>query len=102
MLRLQRWHWPGNVRELENLVERIMIMTSGDDFDVTTADLAADSTAVVPPTTLRDVEREHILRVLRECGGVMAGSRGAAARLAVKRTTLQYKMKKLGISRQNL
>lgn len=102
MLRLQRWHWPGNVRELENLIERNMIMTSGDELDINPADLVSDAVATPAPTTLRDVEREHILRIFRECGGVIAGSRGAAARLAVKRTTLQYKMKKLGISRQNL
>jgi PAS domain S-box-containing protein len=102
MLRLQGWHWPGNVRELENLIERAMIMASGEELDVSPADLVCDTAATAPTTTLRDVEREHILRVFRECGGIIAGTRGAAARLAVKRTTLQYKMKKLGISRQNL
>jgi formate hydrogenlyase transcriptional activator len=99
---LQRWHWPGNVRELENLIERAMILAPGEDLDIRPADFQREPHSSVPPTTLRDVEREHILRVFRESGGVIGGKRGAAARLAVKRTTLQYKMKKLQISRADL
>jgi formate hydrogenlyase transcriptional activator len=73
MLRLQRWHWPGNVRELENLIERNMIMASGEELDISPADLLSDTPSTAPPTTLRDVEREHVLRVFRECGGVIGG-----------------------------
>jgi transcriptional regulator with GAF, ATPase, and Fis domain len=99
---LQRWHWPGNVRELENLIERAMILAPGEELDISPDDFQRETQSSVLPTTLRDVEREHILRVFRECGGVIGGRKGTAARLAVKRTTLQYKMKKLQITRADL
>ena len=96
---LQNWLWPGNVRELENFIERSVILSQGTTLTVPLAELRTDHG---PPqsSTLEDLEREHILRVLRETGGVIAGMRGAAARLGMKRTTLQSRMQKLGITRE--
>jgi formate hydrogenlyase transcriptional activator len=110
MSALQRWRWPGNVRELEHVIERAVIVSSGGVLQVPLADLTppaeapwpqVDAPALrpAPSSTLADVERETILRALREARGVVAGSTGAAARLGMKRTTLQSKMRKLGIRR---
>jgi formate hydrogenlyase transcriptional activator len=104
MSALQRWSWPGNVRELENVIERAVILSTGSVLQVPLADLtlAAESPpprAAPMVTTLADAERETILRALREAKGVVAGESGAAARLGMKRTTLQSKMRKLGIRR---
>jgi formate hydrogenlyase transcriptional activator len=109
MTALQRWKWPGNIRELENLLERAVILTRGPVLYVPLSDLEAleeeeeaaeqaDSGEPESPT-LRTAEREHILRVLRECKGQIGGPDGAAARLGIKRTTLNSKLKKLGIER---
>ncbi len=114
---LQDWHWPGNIRELENIIERAVILSSGHDLQVPLSEMlpstglppvltrvrqarepAAQPTDS-PPGTFADGEREMILRVLRESRGIIAGPGGAAARLAMKRTTLQSKMRKLGIKR---
>jgi formate hydrogenlyase transcriptional activator len=105
---LVRWNWPGNVRELENLMERAVILTRGPVLNVPISDL--QQTAVQPETksepetarTLEDSERAHILKVLRETRGVLGGPGGAAERLGLKRTTLQGKMKKLGITRNDI
>ncbi len=105
MQALERWHWPGNVRELENLIERAVILSRGPVLCVPLSELSlADAPEAVPSamSTLEGAEREHILRVLRETHGLIAGPKGAAARLGVKRTTLNFKMKKLGISRKDL
>jgi PAS domain S-box-containing protein len=100
---LTRWHWPGNVRELENFIERSVILTSGSALRAPLAELGgelqADATAA--DESLEATEREHILRVLREAKGVIGGPDGAAERLGVKRTTLNSKMKKLGIRRRD-
>lgn len=98
---LEQWHWPGNIRELENFIERSVILTQGSVFYAPMAELRRSSPARSGPfgTTLEDVEREYILRTLREAGGIIAGARGAAARLGMKRTTLQSRIQKLGISR---
>jgi formate hydrogenlyase transcriptional activator len=102
MSKLQMWNWPGNVRELENFIERAVIVTNGLALQVPVSELksAAPSVAAASPTiTLHATEREHILKVLRDTKGVLAGPNGAASRLGLKRTTLQSKMKRLGIER---
>jgi len=103
MRALQNYSWPGNVRELENFIERAVILTQGPDLSVPIAELkrAQNHTAQSPTATLEQAEREHILKVLHDTGWVIGGSSGAAARLGMKRTTLQSKMQKLGISRPN-
>jgi formate hydrogenlyase transcriptional activator len=105
MSKLQAWHWPGNVRELENFVERSVILTSGPVLHVPLTELeSADGEQYARPVitgTLRDSEREYIMKALKECNGMIAGPNGAAARLGLKRTTLQSKMKKLGLSKDS-
>jgi formate hydrogenlyase transcriptional activator len=95
---LAAYAWPGNVRELENLIERAVILTRGTSLEIPLAELRVAAGAATP-VTLEDAERGHIRRVLEQAGGVVGGPSGAAARLGMKRTTLQSKMKKLGISR---
>ncbi|HXZ40434.1 MAG TPA: sigma 54-interacting transcriptional regulator [Terriglobales bacterium] len=97
---LQSWAWPGNVRELENFIERSVILSQGPTLSVPLAELQAEHHSAQQDSTLESLEREHILRVLRETGGVIAGLHGAAARLGMKRTTLQSRMQKLGITRE--
>jgi formate hydrogenlyase transcriptional activator len=98
---LQAYHWPGNVRELENFIERAVILTQGPDLVVSLAELKRTPTHTTQSgaTTLEQAEREHILRSLRETNWTIGGPAGAAARLGMKRTTLQSKMQKLNISR---
>ncbi len=93
------WDWPGNVRELENFIERSVILTEGSVLRVPLSELRPIYESE-NEGTLREFERDHIVHALRESGGVIAGPRGAAARLGLKRTTLQSRMQKLGISRQ--
>jgi DNA-binding NtrC family response regulator len=93
--------WPGNIRELQNVVERAMILAEHGALDVA---LPARVGVLAPPASprsdgLEDVSRAHILRVLEETNWVVAGPNGAAARLAMKRTTLNFRMRKLGIVR---
>ena len=96
---LCHYPWPGNIRELENLIERSVILSQGPDLRVTLGELKAQATAASDgAVTLEAAERDHILRALREADGVIGGPAGAAARLGMKRTTLQSRMKKLGIS----
>ncbi|MDH5668467.1 MAG: sigma 54-interacting transcriptional regulator, partial [Nitrospira sp.] len=97
---LSAYHWPGNIRELENLIERAVILSQGTDLCVPLAELrAAGSKDVQSITSLEGAERDHIMRALEAAKWVIGGSAGAAARLDMKRTTLQSKMRKLGISR---
>jgi formate hydrogenlyase transcriptional activator len=100
---LVNWNWPGNVRELENFIERAVILTRGAALHVPLAELrngeATAQAATGAPTTLQEAEREHVLRALREAKWVVGGPAGAAARLGLKRTTLQSRMVKLGIAR---
>jgi formate hydrogenlyase transcriptional activator len=100
---LTEWSWPGNVRELENLIERSVILSSGHVLRVPLSELRREKlSAISPPDqTLDRAEREHIIRVLRETGGAISGANGAASRLGVKRTTLQSKMRRLKITRQD-
>jgi len=95
---LINWHWPGNVRELENFIERSVILTEGTALRAPLAELQGEGPGG-EEQSLANSEREHILRVLRETGGMISGPAGAARRLGVKRTTLQSKMQRLGITR---
>ena len=92
------WDWPGNVRELENVIERATILATDGVLRATLAPQRPDPGAR-PHAPLDDVQREAILGVLRSAGGVVGGPKGAAARLGLKRTTLQARMRKLGIAR---
>jgi DNA-binding NtrC family response regulator len=106
---LVHWKWPGNIRELENMLERAVILTRGPVLYVPLAELESPlgedeeegfEQETGEPATLHAAEREHILKVLRECKGLIGGADGAAARLGLKRTTLNSKMKKLRIERK--
>jgi transcriptional regulator with GAF, ATPase, and Fis domain len=106
MQALCRWPWPGNIRELENFLERAVILTRGSVLYVPLAELETkvaeeqEELDKVNPT-LHAAERDHILRVLRETKGQIGGDDGAAERLGLKRTTLNSKLKKLGIERSD-
>jgi formate hydrogenlyase transcriptional activator len=99
MRALQAWHWPGNVRELENFIERAVILSRGTVLEVPITELQGSRSDPADAVTLKDSEREHIIKVLRETHGKVSGPGGAAERLGLKRSTLQAKMKKLGILR---
>jgi formate hydrogenlyase transcriptional activator len=99
MRALVSWPWPGNVRELENFMERSVILSQGPDLRAPLAELRAAALETTGGSTLEEVERDYILRVFRETGGVVSAS---AARLGMPRTTLNAMMKKLGISRSDL
>ncbi len=104
MTALTEYRWPGNVRELENFIERAVILSRDAELEIPLAELkqTARPLAVGPVNglaTLEHAEREHIVRVLGETNWVIGGSEGAAARLGMKRTTLQSRMRKLGITR---
>jgi formate hydrogenlyase transcriptional activator len=93
--------WPGNIRELQNFVERAVIMSPGPVLRPPTGDLkllVQHSVLTVIPT-LAQTQRDHILEVLKRVGGVVGGREGAAAQLGLPRTTLLYRMRKLGIRR---
>jgi transcriptional regulator with GAF, ATPase, and Fis domain len=94
------YSWPGNVRELENVIERSLIMTSGTTLatDPLFRQGASESQSSTG-ATLAELERAHILSVLEECGWKISGKSNAADRLGLKRSTLQFRMKKLGIQR---
>ena len=96
---LARWSWPGNVRELENFIERAVILSRGPSLRAPLAELRADAVEGPIGDTLEQVERDHIIRVLRETDNVVSK---AATRLGVPRTTLNAMMRKLGISRKDL
>jgi formate hydrogenlyase transcriptional activator len=99
MKALMNWSWPGNVRELENFIERSVIVSRGPSLRAPLAELRAGAPEVGGNSTLEEVERDHILRIFRETGGVISA---AATRLGMPRTTLNAMMKKLGISRADL
>jgi formate hydrogenlyase transcriptional activator len=95
---LTRYRWPGNIRELENVIERSVILSPGPTLRVPLGDLhVAQSNGRLQ--TLEELQRAHILATLKETGWILAGPRGAAARLGVNRSTLQFRMKKLRIHR---
>ena len=102
MTTLMRYDWPGNIRELQNLVERAMILTPGPVLRVPLDDLKArmrPGAAPGRPQTLLEADRGHILAALEETNWVLGGANGAAARLGMNRSTLQFRMKKLGLVR---
>ena len=102
MAALVSYNWPGNIRELQNLVERGVILSRGSTLEIPLTELkraARTTTQVNSSITLEAVERDHILRVLSETRWVIGGPSGAAARLGMNRTTLNHRMRKLGISR---
>jgi formate hydrogenlyase transcriptional activator len=99
MKALVKWPWPGNVRELENFIEHSVILSGGPSLRAPLSELRADGLETGGDTTLEHMERQHILRIFRETGGVISA---AANRLGIPRTTLNAMMKKLGISRHDL
>jgi formate hydrogenlyase transcriptional activator len=99
MTALCAYHWPGNVRELENVIERGVILSRGSVLEVPVSELRRANPSPAGTGTLKAAEREAILHALGESHWVIGGSEGAAARLGIKRTTLQSRMRKLGISR---
>jgi formate hydrogenlyase transcriptional activator len=101
---LERYHWPGNIRELQNFIERAVIVSPGSTLDAPIRELkgpkpssTSTASAAGGAVTLAAAEREAILRALAESDGRVGGAEGAAAKLGMKRTTLQAKMRKLGI-----
>jgi formate hydrogenlyase transcriptional activator len=99
---LMSYSWPGNIRELQNLIERSVIRSTGERLEVPVP--ATDKGDGTPRTagatgTLEELERVHILATLKDTGWVLSGPRGAAERLGLNRSTLQFRMKKLGIER---
>jgi formate hydrogenlyase transcriptional activator len=99
---LCRYSWPGNVRELEHVVERAVILSPGPELRISLVELPrSDEVFPEAPRALEDVERRHILRILRETKGKIGGPGGAAERLGMNRTTLNSRMQKLRISRKD-
>jgi formate hydrogenlyase transcriptional activator len=110
---LSRYHWPGNIRELQNVIERAVIISAGPALSVDLADLKfpkvshSEERAAAPNSTtngglhnlLEETERQQILQTLKQCNWVVAGPNGAAARLGMNRSTLQVRIRRLGISR---
>jgi formate hydrogenlyase transcriptional activator len=98
-----KWTWPGNIRELENFIERSVILSEGNRLRPPLAELQLETSRLEEGAddTLRNRERDHIITILRQTRGLLSGPGGAAARLGMKRTTLQYRMQKLGISRMD-
>jgi formate hydrogenlyase transcriptional activator len=112
MTALSEYHWPGNIRELQNVIERAVIVSTGSVLNVSTGDLKPRFYAsrgqekngeaeIADPRSARrgldESERREILGVLEETHWTVAGPKGAASRLGIKRSTLQYRMRRLGI-----
>jgi formate hydrogenlyase transcriptional activator len=98
---LIRYEWPGNIRELQNFIERAVILSQTNSLSAPVSELTRPRENSSPtPITLEDAERGHILQALRETQWVLGGLDGAAHRLGMPRTTLIYKMRRLGIARQ--
>jgi formate hydrogenlyase transcriptional activator len=96
------YQWPGNIRELQNFIERSVILSDGTVLRPPLAELTHSSDAELPGAiTLEEAERDHIRKTLETTGWVVAGPSGAAARLGIPRSTLYFRMQKLGISRSN-
>jgi len=102
MSELTSYAWPGNIRELQNFIERSVILTSGNVLESPLASLrSAAEVQSLGPITMEDAERDHIRKTLEQTRWVVSGPNGAAARLGIKRSTLYFRMQKLGISRTN-
>ncbi len=101
MAALKSYDWPGNVRELQHVIERSVILTQGDQlaFDPGFLQTAGAESASVEPSTLEQVERAHILKILDTTDWRVSGKAGAAELLGLKPTTLESRMKRLGITR---
>jgi formate hydrogenlyase transcriptional activator len=100
MTALASYQWPGNIRELQNFIERSVILSSGSVLHPPLASLkSAPEAESLGAITLEDAERDHIRKILDQTRWVVAGPNGAAARLGIKRSTLYFRMQKLGISR---
>jgi formate hydrogenlyase transcriptional activator len=107
MSALTEYEWPGNVRELRNIIERAMILSSSSSLDLVdfvpvrgkTTETSTTGINTQQSESLEDIQRAHILRVLEECNWRVRGKDCAAERLGLKRTTLQSRMKRLGIMR---
>ena len=103
----QSYHWPGNIRELQNIVERSVILCTGDTFWVDEAWLPGQDAARPKPSgllteTVQSYEKELIEAALAESNGKVAGPNGAAARLGIPRSTLDLKIKQLNIKKHNI
>ena len=106
MTALSQYHWPGNIRELQNFIERAVILSRGSNLEAPLGELekqatdrpAEDSRQSTTLTTLEEAEREHIRRALQQANWLVGGPSGVAAKLGMKRTTLQSRMRKLGIA----
>jgi formate hydrogenlyase transcriptional activator len=101
---LVRYSWPGNIREMQNVIERSVILSRGPALEIPLSELKQQAKSALADfssslSTLEDAEREHILRALGETNWIIGGPAGAAFKLGMKRTTLQSKMRKLGIAR---
>jgi len=104
MAALESYDWPGNIRELQNVIERSVILSTAPVLHLASGELGVPvrSHELRAPRTLAEAERDHIVDVLRQSRGVIGGRNGAAARLGVKRTTLQYRMHRLGIEQRRV
>ncbi len=98
--RMESYSWPGNVRELQNVIERAVVTASGSTIEIDDSILGADSTSRADVEALQQVERAHIIRVLKQTNWVVHGQAGAAAILKINPSTLRFRMQKLGIKRQ--
>lgn len=101
---LSRMEWPGNVRELENVIERAVLLTRGSVLQLSLPEMNIDAETITAEVLAQEGEDEYqlIVRVLKESNGVVAGPKGAAQRLGLKRTTLLSRMKRLGINKDEL
>jgi formate hydrogenlyase transcriptional activator len=102
---LVRYSWPGNIREMQHVIERAVILSRGPELKIPLSEFQQQTKAAsadfLSLSTLEEAEREHVLRVLGKTSWVIGGPAGAAARLGMKRTTLQSLMRRLGIARPN-
>lgn len=101
---LSRLEWPGNVRELENVIERAVLLTRGSVLQLSLPEMSIETEPLAAEVLPEEGEDEYqlIVRVLKESNGVVAGPKGAAQRLGLKRTTLLSRMKRLGINKDQL